>query len=154
MIQIIAVGKLKEKATKELVNEYLKRLQPYSKIEIVEVNDEPNDVLDENKVKEIEAERILKAIKKGSYVILLDLQGKQLDSIGLANKLTEIYTYHNSDITFIIGGSLGVSNKVKETANYLWKLSELTFPHNLVRVMLVEQIYRAYKINNNEPYHK
>lgn len=154
MIQIIAVGKLKEKATKQLVDEYLKRLQPYCKTEILEVNDEPNDSLPEKSVKEIEGERIIKAIRKGSYVILLELTGKQMDSISLAKKLSDTFTYQSSDITFIIGGSLGVSEAVKEQADFMWKLSELTFPHNLVRIMLVEQIYRAFKINNHEPYHK
>lgn len=153
MIQIVAVGKLKEKATKELVEEYSKRLKAYTKLEITEVADETNQI-EEAKVLQLEGERILKAIKKDSYVVLLDLRGRELTSVEVSMKLNEIYTYHNSDITFVIGGSLGVSNEVRSRADYMWKLSDLTFPHNLVRVILLEQIYRAYKILNNEAYHK
>lgn len=153
MIQIVCVGKLKEKATKELVEEYSKRLSAYTKLEICEVADESNQ-LDENKVKQLEGERILKAIKKESFVVLLDLRGRELSSVEFSLKIQEIYNYHSSNITFIIGGSLGVSDEVKNRADYLWKLSDLTFPHNLVRVILLEQIYRAYKIMNNEAYHK
>jgi len=153
LIQIVAVGKLKEKATKELVEEYSKRLKAYTKLEITEVADETNQ-MEEAKVLQLEGERILKAIKKDSYVVLLDLRGRELTSVEVSMKLNEIYTYHNSDITFIIGGSLGVSNEVRARADYMWKLSDLTFPHNLVRVILLEQIYRAYKILNNEAYHK
>jgi len=153
LIQIVAVGKLKEKATKELVEEYSKRLKAYTKLEITEVSDETNQ-MEEAKVLQLEGERILKAIKKDSYVVLLDLRGRELTSVEVSMKLNEIYTYHNSDITFIIGGSLGVSNEVRARADYMWKLSDLTFPHNLVRVILLEQIYRAYKILNNEAYHK
>ena len=153
MIQIVAVGKLKEKATKELVEEYSKRLKAYTKLEITEVADETNQI-EESKVLQLEGERILKAIKKDSYVVLLDLRGRELTSVEVSLKLNEIYTYHNSDITFVIGGSLGVSNEVRARADYMWKLSDLTFPHNLVRIILLEQIYRAYKILNNESYHK
>jgi 23S rRNA (pseudouridine1915-N3)-methyltransferase len=153
LIQIVAVGKLKEKATKELVEEYSKRLKAYTKLEITEVADETNQ-MEEAKVLQLEGERILKAIKKDSYVVLLDLRGRELTSVEVSMKLNEIYTYHNSDITFVIGGSLGVSNEVRSRADYMWKLSDLTFPHNLVRVILLEQIYRAYKILNNEAYHK
>jgi 23S rRNA (pseudouridine1915-N3)-methyltransferase len=153
LIQIVAVGKLKEKATKELVEEYSKRLKAYTKLEITEVADETNQ-MEESKVLQLEGERILKTIKKDSYVILLDLRGRELTSVEVSLKLNEIYTYHNSDITFVIGGSLGVSNEVRARADYMWKLSDLTFPHNLVRIILLEQIYRAYKILNNESYHK
>ncbi len=157
MIQIIAVGKLKEKATKALVDEYLKRLQPYSRTEIIEVSDEPNSSeveAEELRVKRIEGERILKQIKKDSYVILLDLRGREMSSPKLAEKISEINSYHASNITFIIGGSLGVSDEVVKRADLLLKLSEMTFPHNLVRILILEQIYRAYKILNHEPYHK
>ena len=154
MIQIVAVGKLKEKATKALVDEYAKRLTAYTRIEITEVTDEPNSQLENARVKQIEGERILKAIKKDSYVVLLDLRGKEFTSENLARKIEEINTYHSSSITFIIGGSLGVSDEVRNRADCLWKLSDLTFPHNLVRIILLEQIYRSYKILNNEPYHK
>ena len=153
MISIIAVGKLKEKAYKDLVDEYVKRLSAYDKVEITEVADETNQ-LEENKVKKLEGERIIKAIKKDSFVVLLDLRGRMLNSKELAMKLDEIHTYHSSNITFIIGGSLGVSDDVYYCADYKWKLSDLTFPHNLVRILLLEQIYRSYRILNNEPYHK
>lgn len=154
MISIIAVGKIKEKALTALINEYKKRISNYSKIEIIEVNDEPNDKLEDERVKEVEGQRILKQIKKDSYVILLDLQGQSLDSEGLANMIEKINTYHSSNITFIIGGSLGVSETVRERADFKLKLSEMTFPHNLARLIILEQIYRSYKILNNETYHK
>ena len=153
MIQIICVGKLKEKATQELVKEYTKRLSAYTKIEITEVNDESNQLEDE-KVKQLEGERIIRQIRKDSFVILLDLKGRPLSSEELSMKINEIYTYNSSNITFIIGGSLGVSEEVRSRADFLWKLSDLTFPHNLVRIILLEQIYRSYKILNHEPYHK
>ncbi|MBE6115316.1 MAG: 23S rRNA (pseudouridine(1915)-N(3))-methyltransferase RlmH [Erysipelotrichaceae bacterium] len=153
MITVIAVGKLKEKAYKDLVDEYVKRLSAYTKVEIIEVADETNQ-LEDTKVKKLEGERILKAIKKDSFTVLLDLRGRMLNSNELSLKIQEINTYHSSNITFIIGGSLGVSDEVYSRADYKWKLSDLTFPHNLVRVILLEQIYRSYKIMNNEPYHK
>ena len=153
MITIVAVGKLKEKAWKELSDEYVKRISSYSKVEIIEVVDETNR-LEEAKVKKLEGERILKAIKKDSFVVLLDLRGRMLNSVELSMKIDEINTYHSSNITFIIGGSLGVSDEVFARADYKWKLSDLTFPHNLVRILLLEQIYRSYRILNNEPYHK
>jgi 23S rRNA (pseudouridine1915-N3)-methyltransferase len=153
VISIIAVGKLKEKAYKDLVDEYVKRLSAYTRVEIIEVADETNQ-LEDAKVKKLEGERILKAIKKDSFTVLLDLRGRMLNSKELSLKIQEINTYHSSNITFIIGGSLGVSDEVYERADYKWKLSDLTFPHNLVRVILLEQIYRSYKIINNEPYHK
>ena len=153
MITVIAVGKLKEKAYKDLVDEYVKRLSAYTKVEIIEVADETNQ-LEEAKGKKLEGERILKAIKKDSFTVLLDLRGRMLNSNELSLKIQEINTYHSSNITFIIGGSLGVSDEVYSRADYKWKLSDLTFPHNLVRVILLEQIYRSYKIMNNEPYHK
>ena len=154
MITLIAVGKIKEKALTTLINEYKKRITSYSKIEIIEVSDEPNDKLEEEKVKELEGQRILKQIKRDSYVILLDLKGQSLDSEELAKKIEQINTYHSSNITFIIGGSLGVSESVKEKADFRLKLSEMTFPHNIVRLLILEQIYRSYKILNNETYHK
>jgi len=153
VITVIAVGKLKEKAYKDLVDEYVKRLSAYTKVEIIEVADETNQ-LEDTKVKKLEGERILKAIKKDSFTVLLDLRGRMLNSNELSLKIQEINTYHSSNITFIIGGSLGVSDEVYSRADYKWKLSDLTFPHNLVRVILLEQIYRSYKIMNNEPYHK
>lgn len=154
MIRVICVGKLKESATKQLVAEYSKRLSSYAKIEIVEVKDEANNQFEEQKTKQIEGERILKQLKKDCFVILLDLRGKPLSSEELALKIREINTYRSSEVVFIIGGSLGVSDDILKRADFVWKLSDLTFPHNLVRVILLEQLYRAYTIMNNEPYHK
>lgn len=154
MISIVAVGKIKEKALSQLIEEYKKRISSYSKIEIVEVIDEPNDKISDEKVKDIEGQRILKQIKKDSYVILLSLKGKEIDSVSFAGEIDKINTYHSSHITFIIGGSLGVSKQVEQRADYLLKLSEMTFPHNIARLLILEQIYRSYKILNNETYHK
>lgn len=151
MINIVAVGKIKEKALTSLIEEYVKRISGYSKISITEVADEANDRSD---VKEIEGQRILKQIKDDAYVILLDLQGKEIDSVQFSKLIQDINTYHASNITFVIGGSLGVSEQVKKRADYRLKISEMTFPHNLARLIILEQIYRAYKIANNETYHK
>lgn len=158
MIKVIGVGKIKEKALKSLIDEYIKRLNAYTKIEVIEVNDEA--ALDKfsdaenKKVMDIEGERVLKKIKDKEYVILLDLHGDMLSSEQLATKLNSIQTYNSSDITFVIGGSLGVSDALVKRSQLRWKLSDLTFTHQMVRVLILEQIYRAYKINNNETYHK
>ncbi len=158
MIKIIGIGKIKEKALKSLIDEYLKRLRAYTKIEVIEVNDEP--ALDkfsdaQNKqVLQIEGERVLKHIKEKEYVVVLDLHGKMMDSEAFAQQITSIQTYHSSDITFVIGGSLGISEELVARSNLRWKLSDLTFTHQFVRVLILEQIYRAYKINHNETYHK
>ena len=158
MIKIIAVGKCKEKATRELVNEYSKRLGAYTKLEMIEVPDEQtpdrNSDAQNEEVKRREGERILQKIQSDEYVILLDLKGKMLSSEGLADKIASIQTYQSSKLTFVIGGSLGISDALKARGNFKWQLSELTFPHQLVRILLCEQIYRAYKIMNHEPYHK
>ena len=154
MISIVAVGKIKEKSLSQLIEEYKKRIGAYSKIEIIEVSDEPNDRLSDEKVKEIEGQRIIKQLKKDSYVILLSLKGKQMDSIKFSGEIEKINTYNSSHITFVIGGSVGVSEQVEQRADLLLKLSEMTFPHNIARLLILEQIYRAYKILNNETYHK
>ena len=154
MISIVAVGKIKEKSLSQLIEEYKKRIGAYSKIEIIEVSDEPNDRLSDEKVKEIEGQRIIKQLKKDSYVILLSLKGKQMDSIKFSREIEKINTYNSSHITFVIGGSDGVSEEVEQRADLLLKLSEMTFPHNIARLLILEQIYRAYKILNNETYHK
>ena len=154
MISIVAVGKIKEKSLSQLIEEYKKRIGAYYKIEIIEVSDEPNDRLSDEKVKEIEGQRIIKQLKKDSYVILLSLKGKQMDSIKFSREIEKINTYNSSHITFVIGGSVGVSEQVEQRADLLLKLSEMTFPHNIARLLILEQIYRAYKILNNETYHK
>jgi 23S rRNA (pseudouridine1915-N3)-methyltransferase len=152
-INVISVGNVKEKYLQELIADYKKRISKYAKIELIELKDESNK-FNENVVKETEGERILSSIKEGFYVILLDLKGQMLDSISLSKKLDEISTYHSSKIAFIIGGSFGVSEDVKKRANYLLSFSKMTFPHQLAKGMLLEQIYRSFKILNNETYHK
>lgn len=158
MIKIIGIGKIKEKALKSLVDEYVKRLRVYTKIEILEVNDEPaldKFSLAQNKqVMEIEGERVLKHIKEKEFVVVLDLHGKMMNSEQFAKQMSDIQTYQSSDITFVIGGSLGISDGLIARSNLRWKLSDLTFTHQFVRVLILEQIYRAYKINHNETYHK
>lgn len=158
MIKVIGIGKIKEKAMKNLIDEYIKRLRPYSKIEVIEVNDEStsdkNSEAENKKVMDIEAQRVMKHVKERDYMILLDLHGKMISSEQLAEKMTQITTYQSSDITFVIGGSLGVGEELVKRADFRWKMSDLTFTHQFVRVLVLEQIYRAYKINNNETYHK
>ena len=158
MIKVIGIGKIIEKAMKSLIDEYIKRLKVYTKIEVIEVNDEPtsdkNSDAENKKVMDVEAERVLKHIKDRDFMILLDLHGKMISSEALAEKMTQITTYQSSDITFVIGGSLGVGNALVQRSNFRWKMSDLTFTHQFVRVLVLEQIYRAYKINNNETYHK
>lgn len=156
MIRILAVGRIKEKSLQGLLEEYSKRLQSYHKISIEEVADYPTSEqeAENEKVRIQEGEKILSRIKEDEYVILLDLNGIQLDSVQFSKKIEEIQTYQSNKIVFIIGGSVGVSNAVKQRANYKLKLSEMTFPHQLARLILLEQIYRSYKIMKNEPYHK
>ena len=152
-IMVVSVGKIKEKYLQEMILDYKKRISKYAKIDIVELNDESNKI-DENVVKELEGQRIINSIKDGYYAVLLDLKGEHLDSVNLSKKIDEISTYYSSKIAFIIGGSFGVSESVKKRANYSLCFSKLTFPHQLIRGMLLEQIYRCFKILNNETYHK
>lgn len=156
-ITILTVGKLKEKYLIEGIKEYSKRLSKYTKLDIIEVQDEhaPEALSpkDREKIKEKEGKKILSKLKD-SFVIALVLDGKQLSSPELANKIEEIKTYHSSNITFVIGGSLGLSNEVIEKANFKLSFSRMTFPHQLMRLILLEQVYRSFRILNNEPYHK
>ena len=151
MIKIICVGKIKEKYLKDAIEEYQKRLSKYTKLEIIELQDINNDNI--NIILEKEKELILNKIKEKDYVITLEIEGKELSSVELSNKIDNIFIT-NSNITFIIGGSYGLHNEIKERSNFKLSFSKLTFPHQLFRVMLLEQIYRAYKILNNESYHK
>lgn len=151
MIKIICVGKIKEKYLVDAINEYKKRIFKYTKIEIIEVKDYDFD--DINKSIELEREQIEKFIDPKDYIISLEIDGLELTSTDLAAKLDKIKN-SNSNVTFIIGGSNGISNKIKENSNFHLSFSRLTFPHQLFRVLLLEQIYRTYKINNNEKYHK
>ena len=151
MIKLICVGKIKEKYLKEAINEYQKRLSKYTKLDIVELKDITYDDID--KVKKEEGENILKNIKNTDNVIILDINGQELTSVELAKKIENL-EQQNSDLTFIIGGSSGLSEEVKQRANYSLSFSKLTFPHQLFRVIFLEQLYRTYKIRNNESYHK
>lgn len=158
MIKIIGVGKIKEKAMNACIEEYVKRCKAFTKLEIIEVSDESipqnNSEKQNEQAKKIEGERILSKIKDNEYVIVLDLWGETCSSEKFAKKLEEIQTYHSSNITFVIGGSLGLSPQLVQRANFRFKLSDCTFPHQLCRLLLVEQIYRSFMISNNMPYHK
>lgn len=149
MIKIVCVGKIKEKYFTSAISEYVKRLSKYTKIEIVQVPDEANV----EKALKVEGTKILSKIRDDEYVIALDIDGKSISSLEFAKKIDTIFTNY-SKITFIIGGSYGLSQEVKKRSNYLLSFSKMTFPHQMFRVILLEQIYRAYKINNNESYHK
>lgn len=151
MIKIICVGKVKEKYLREAIEEYKKRLSKYTKLEIIEVNDIDNSDIDIVLLKE--KELIEKHIGIKDFVITLEIEGNMLNSVELAKKIDNIFNT-NSTITFIIGGSLGLHQDIKNRSNYKLSFSKLTFPHQLFRVNLLEQIYRVFKINNNESYHK
>ena len=157
-ISIIAVGKLKEKYLKQAIDEYSKRLSRYSKLEVIELPDEktPDNASEkeEQQIKEKEGRLILSKIKDNSYVIAMDLKGKQITSEEFASFISNCGVTGNSNIVFIIGGSLGLSEGVIKRANYKLCFSKMTFPHQLFRVMLLEQVYRGFRIINNEPYHK
>lgn len=152
-IDIIVVGKLKEKALVEMCNEYTKRLSRFVSLNIIEVKDEPNELGCET-VRKREAEKILAKMKDNTFLIVTDLQGKQLTSEAFAQKINEIGIYESGHMTLVIGGSMGVDHEVTKKAKLLISFSKMTFPHQLFRVMLLEQLYRAYKINANESYHK
>lgn len=157
-ITMITVGKIKEKYFTMAIQEYAKRLQAYCRLEIIQVADErtPDKSSDhENQlIKEKEAERILRSIKEDAYVITLEIQGKQLSSEQLANKIQDLGVQGNSHICFIIGGSLGLHVSVCQRADFALSFSEMTFPHQLMRVILLEQIYRSFRIIHHQPYHK
>ena len=151
MIKIICVGKIKEKYLRDAIEEYKKRLSKYTKLEIIEVNDIDNSNIDIVLLKE--KELIEKHIGIKDFVVTLEIEGNMLNSVELAKKIDSIFST-NSTITFIIGGSLGLHQDIKNRSNYKLSFSKLTFPHQLFRVNLLEQIYRVFKINNNESYHK
>lgn len=151
MIKIICVGKIKENFFNLAIAEYEKRLNKYTKIQIIEVPDEFDKSPDISMKKE--ANSILKHIFDKDYVITMEIDGHSLSSIELSNKINNIFLT-NSNITFIIGGSNGLDNSVKKRSNYALSFSKLTFPHQLFRIILLEQIYRSFKIINNETYHK
>jgi len=156
-IQIVCVGKIKEKYLVNGIKEYVKRLSKYTKVTIKEVNDvvapESLSEKEQDQVKEQEGERLRKQMKE-SYVIALALEGKSIDSVEFAKEIERIQTYHSSRITFLIGGSLGLSKSLLKEADMLLSFSKMTFPHQLMRLILLEQVYRSFRILNNEPYHK
>ncbi len=151
MIKIICIGKIKERYMVDAINDYLKRLSKYTKMEIIEL---PNYISDNiNEVLTHEKDLMLKYIKDKDYVITLEIEGKQLTSVELSQMIDNSLIY-NSNMTFIIGGSYGIHNDIKKLSNYALSFSKMTFPHQLFRLILLEQIYRAFKIQNNETYHK
>ncbi len=157
-ITVVAVGKIKERFFEDAVKEYEKRLGRYCKLEIIQVADErtPDGAGEalERQIKEKEGERILAHIRDGAYVIALAIEGKMLDSEELAQKLGQLGVGGVSQVVFVIGGALGLSGAVLERADYRLSFSKMTFPHQMMRVILLEQVYRGFRILNHEPYHK
>jgi 23S rRNA (pseudouridine1915-N3)-methyltransferase len=157
-ISIITVGKLKEKYLKQGIDEYLKRLSAYAKMDIIEVPDEkaPEEMSDTEmiQVKQKEGERILAKIHPDAHVIALAIEGKMKSSEELADTIDKLATYGKSKIAFVIGGSLGLSQEVLQRADEKLSFSKMTFPHQLMKLVLLEQVYRAFRINRGEPYHK
>lgn len=151
MIRIICVGKVKEKFYREAIEEYVKRLTKYTKLEIIEVSDVDFD--NKDMILEREKENILKILNDKDYIITLEIEGKQMTSIDFSRKIDNIFL-NNSNITFIIGGSYGLHKDIKNMSNYALSFSQFTFPHQLFRIVLLEQIYRSFKIQKNESYHK
>ena len=157
-ITLITVGKIKEKYLKDAIAEYSKRLSRYCKLEIVEVADEKTpdnaSATVEDAIRDKEGERILKYIKEDVYVITLEIAGKMLTSEEMAEKIEKLGVQGTSHIIFIIGGSIGLGREILKRSDYALSFSKMTFPHQLMRVILLEQIYRSYRIMNHEPYHK
>ena len=157
-ITLITVGKIKEKYLKDAIAEYSKRLSRYCKLDIIEVTDEktPDHASEsvQDAIRSKEAERIQKYIKEDAYIITLEIGGKQLASEELAEKIDKLGIQGVSHIIFIIGGSIGLGREVLSKSDYALSFSKMTFPHQLMRVILLEQIYRSYRIINGEPYHK
>ena len=154
-IHIISVGKLKEQYLKEAFKEYEKRLSAFCKLFVTEITPEQiNDEALSEKYKELEADRILQAIKPDSFIITLEIKGKKLSSEEFARKIKNITNNGVNDISFIIGGANGLSERISAVSNFKLSFSDMTFTHQMIRIMLIEQIYRAFKINANEQYHR
>ena len=157
-ITCVVVGKIKEKYFTDAIKEYSKRLGRYCKLEILELADEKTpdgaSEAEEQAIREKEGERILKTLKDDAYVIALAIEGKMLDSVELSRKIESLGISGTSHIAFVIGGSLGLAPAVMKRADYALSFSRMTFPHQLMRVVLLEQLYRSYRIMKNEPYHK
>lgn len=157
-ITVLTVGKIKEKYLRDAIAEYTKRLSKYCKLEIIEVADEKTpDTASEtvkNQIRQKEGERLLKYIKDDAYVITLEIGGAFLDSVEFAQKIEQLGISGKSHICFVIGGSIGLGSEVRKRSDYALSFSKMTFPHQLMRVILLEQIYRGYRITAGEPYHK
>ncbi len=157
-ISIVCIGKIKEKYLKLGIDEFSKRLSKYCKLDVIELDDEkaPENLSDKEMlmIKEKEGKKILSKIKDNSYVVALAIDGKNVSSEELADMINNLGVRGTSHIVFVIGGSLGLSDEVLRRANYKLSFSKMTFPHQLMRLILLEQVYRAYRINNGEPYHK
>ena len=157
-IDIIAVGKVKEKFYRDAIDEFSKRLSKYCKLQVIEVPDEktPDGASEavEEQIKAKEAERILKNVKEEAFVFTLEIQGKKYDSVEFANRINNLGIQGKSHIQFIIGGSLGLHSSVSKRSDGKISFSDMTFPHQLMRVILLEQIYRGFRIISGEPYHK
>ena len=157
-ITILSVGKIKEKYLKDAIKEYDKRLSAYCKVKMIEVADEkaPENLSEKDQIQVInkEGDRLLQKIKDSQYVVALDLKGRQRTSEEFSKEVENLQIHGKSDVVFIIGGSMGLSTDVMKRANETISFSKMTFPHQLMKVILMEQIYRAYRIMKNEPYHK
>lgn len=157
-ITLLTVGKIKEKYLRDGIAEYTKRLSRYCKLEIIEVADEKTpdraSAAEELQIKETEGARLMKNIKDSDYVIALAIDGRMLDSVELSKKMESLGVQGESSIVFVIGGSLGLSDEVLKRADYKLSFSKMTFPHQLMRMILLEQVYRGYRIMHGEPYHK
>lgn len=157
-ITVLTVGKIKEKYLREALAEYSKRLSKYCKLEVIEVADEKTveqaSLVVEESIREKEGERLLKYIKADAFVITLEIAGKQLSSEDLASKIENLGVTGTSHIIFVIGGSIGLGKAVTARSDFALSFSNMTFPHQLIRVILLEQIYRSYRIIQGEPYHK
>lgn len=157
-ITVLTVGKIKEKFYRDAIDEYAKRLSKYASVSIVEVSDEKTkENLSDTELLQIlntEGNKLLSKIPDNAYVIALDILGKKLDSVGFSRFMVERMNTGDSHLVFVIGGSLGLSDEVKKRANYKISFSDMTFPHQLMRVILLEQVYRGFRIMRNEPYHK
>lgn len=157
-ITILTVGKVKEKFYRQAIEEFEKRLSRYCKLEIIEVQDEKTpdraSEVEEMQIKEKEGQRLLKYIREDAWVCALAIEGKMLDSVELSQKMEQMGVGGTSHMIFVIGGSLGLAEEVLKRADFKLSFSRMTFPHQLMRVILLEQIYRAYRIMQGEPYHK
>ena len=157
-ITIVCVGKVKEKYLRDAIAEYEKRLSRYCRLQVIEVADEKTpdgaSAVVEDQIREKEAERILKNLRSEDPVVTLEIEGKQVDSVSFAQKMEQMGVEGVSHIQFVIGGSLGLHEKVSKVSGWKLSFSRMTFPHQLMRVILLEQIYRGYRIINGEPYHK